>query len=329
MAKILLFGRSGQLGWELARKLAPLGELTVVGSAEVDFVRPEPIRAAIRTAQPSLIVNAAAYTAVDKAESEADLAWAINAEAPGVLAEEAARSGSLLVHYSTDYVFDGVKPEPYVETDPTNPINEYGKSKLGGERAIAQAMAGSDGRWLIFRTSWVYGARGSNFLLTMLRLAKERSELRIVDDQIGAPTSSEAIAQATVDVLARVLPVKPGQAPAQSPPSTFPSEWSGIYHLTCSGSASWFGFARESLTRTASTTGAAIPTLIPIPTVEFPRPARRPANSRLCCDLLRETFGVTLPPWQEALERVLGQLCDQVRDPAHEQALDQLHADQS
>jgi dTDP-4-dehydrorhamnose reductase len=323
MAKILLFGRSGQLGWELARRLAPLGELTVVGSSEVDFSRPEAIRATVRAVRPSLIVNAAAYTAVDRAESEPDLAWAINAEAPGILAEEAARTGSLFVHYSTDYVFDGAKPEPYIETDSTNPINEYGKSKLGGEKAIARAMAGSDGRWLIFRTSWVYGARGSNFLLTMLRMAKERSELRIVDDQVGAPTSSEAIAQATLAVLARVFPIEASHAPAQSPPPppTLPSDWSGVYHLTCSGSTSWYGFAREFLTRTAEATGATLPALIPIPTSEFPRPARRPANSRLCCDLLRETFGIPLPPWQEALDQVL----DQIRDPARSQ----FRADQS
>jgi len=179
-------------------------------------------------------------------------------------------------------------------------------------------MAGSDGRWLIFRTSWVYGARGSNFLFTMLRLAQERSELRIVDDQIGAPTSSEAIAQATADILARVFagdcpPIGAGSQPAPgAPPPIPPSEWSGIYHLTCSGAVSWFGFAKEFLTLTAESTGAALPTLIPIPSAEFPRPARRPANSRLCCELLRATFGVTLPPWQEALERVLEQIHGQV-----------------
>jgi dTDP-4-dehydrorhamnose reductase len=316
MAKILLFGRSGQLGWELARKLASRGELTVLGSAEVDFARPEAIRAAVRAVQPSLIVNAAAYTAVDKAESEPDLAWAINAEAPGVLAEEAARTGSLLVHYSTDYVFDGAKPAPYVETDLTNPINVYGKAKLGGEQAIARAMAGSNGRWLIFRTSWVYGARGSNFLLTILRLANERSELRIVDDQIGAPTSSEAIAQATAAVLARVFAADSPTGTSSQPPSnvpfpTLPADWSGIYHLTCSGAISWFGFAKEFLTCTAHATGSPAPTLIPISTSEFPRPARRPANSRLSCDLLCETFGVTLQPWQRALEWVLDQIRDQ------------------
>jgi dTDP-4-dehydrorhamnose reductase len=310
MAKILLFGRTGQLGWELSYKLASLGELTVFGSTDVDFTRPAAIRAAVRSVSPSLIVNAAAYTAVDKAESEPDLAWALNAEAPGALAEEAASLGSLLIHYSTDYVFDGTKPEPWVETDTTNPLNIYGKTKLGGEQAIARAMAGSDGRWLVFRTSWVYGARGNNFLLTMLRLAKERSELRIVDDQVGAPTSSEAIAQATTAVLSRVFSGDPAQAeaPSQPPAEDLPTDWSGIYHLTCSGAASWFGFAREFLTRADETAGTPLPTLIPIPTAEFPRPARRPANSRLSCEHLRQTFGVTLPSWQQALQRVLEQL---------------------
>jgi dTDP-4-dehydrorhamnose reductase len=319
MAKILLFGRSGQLGWELARRLASLGELTVLGSTDVDFARPEAIRSAVRAIHPSLIVNAAAYTAVDKAEAEPDLAWAINANAPRVLAEEAARTGSLLVHYSTDYVFDGAKPEAYIETDSPNPINVYGKTKLGGEQAIAAAMAGSEGRYLIFRTSWVYGARGTNFLLTMLRLAKERTELRIVDDQVGAPTSSEAIAQATVDVLDCCFGVDPAlggtrpQPLAEPPHPAPPAEWSGIYHLTCSEAASWFGFAREFLTRSTEATGFPIPTLVPISTAEFPRPARRPANSRLSCELLRETFGVTLPPWQQALERVLQQVDAQVK----------------
>jgi dTDP-4-dehydrorhamnose reductase len=308
MAKILLFGRSGQIGWELKARLAPLGELTVLGSSDVDFSRPETIRAAVRGVHPSLIVNAAAYTAVDKAESEPDLAWAINAEAPGILAEEAARLGSLLVHYSTDYVFDGARREPYTEADPTNPLNVYGKTKLGGEQAIARAMAGSGGSFLIFRTSWVYGARGSNFLLTMLRLATERSELRIVDDQVGAPTSAEAIAAATVAVLDRIIAQghpHAGRASAEGAFAEIPAEWSGIYHLTCTGAASWYGFAKEFLTRRAESAGTPLPTLIPIPTTEFPRPARRPANSRLSCEHLHETFGVRLPSWQDALENVL------------------------
>ena len=319
MAKILIFGRSGQLGWELAHQLAPLGGLTVLGSTDVDFARPVAIRTAIRSVQPSVIVNAAAYTAVGKAESEPDLAWAINAEAPGLLAEEAARAGSLLVHYSTDYVFDGAKTEPYFETDPTNPLNVYGKTKLGGEQAIARAMAGSHGRFLILRTSWVYGPRGANFLLTMLRMAKERRELSIVDDQIGAPTSSEAIASATASILDRIFTNYSAKAKTQSQhPAGFahpplPSSWSGIYHLTCSGATSWFGFAREFLTIQAEATGSPLPTLTPIPTSEFPRPARRPANSRLSCELLKQTFGVALPTWQQALHQVLGRIPRQAR----------------
>jgi dTDP-4-dehydrorhamnose reductase len=314
MAKILIFGRSGQLGWELAHQLAPLGELTVVGSSDVDFAHPDAIRSAVRAVHPSLIVNTAAYTAVDKAESEPDLAWTINAEAPGILAEEAARFGSILVHYSTDYVFDGAKPQPYIESDPTNPINVYGKTKLGGEQAIAAAMAGSEARYLILRTSWVYGARGTNFLLTMLRLAKERTELSIVDDQVGAPTSSKAIAQATTEILARILAERPVDAETQShPPAAtarpaLPANWSGLYHLTCSGSASWFEFAKEFLTRRAEAIGTPLPALIPIPTAQFPRPARRPANSRLSCELIQQTFGVTLPNWQDALQQVLEQV---------------------
>ena len=314
MAKILLFGRSGQIGWELAHRLSSLGELTVLGSTDVDFASPGGIRAAVRAIHPLLIVNAAAYTAVDKAESEPDLARAINAQAPGVLAEEAVRIGSLLVHYSTDYVFDGGKTEPYIESDPANPINVYGRTKLEGEQAIAHAMAGSDARFLIFRTSWVYGARGTNFLLTMLHLAKERSELRIVDDQVGAPTSSEAIAEATFSVLVRVFAEGSTAAGTRLQSSkeialpAFPADWSGIYHLTCSGATSWFGFAEEFLTRTAESSGAQIPRLVPISSAEFPRPARRPANSRLSCELFRETFQVTLPTWQEALQRVLSTL---------------------
>ncbi len=293
MTKIrtLVFGRSGQLGWELRHKLACLGGVAGAGSPEVDFSKPDTIRNAVRAAAPAVIVNAAAYTAVDKAESEPELALAINGTAPGVLAEEARRLGSILVHYSTDYVFDGAKQGSYVETDATNPLNVYGRTKLAGDEAI-QSVGGS---YLILRTSWVYGARGSNFLLTMLRLAKEREELRIVDDQTGAPTSSECIAQATANILAQVLGSHGGGLEGRS----------GIYHLTCGGETTWFGFAKALLTRSAATSGIAIPKLIPITTSEFPRPAQRPANSRLSCKRLEETFGVRMPPWEEALSLVL------------------------
>jgi dTDP-4-dehydrorhamnose reductase len=235
-------------------------------------------------------VNAAAYTAVDKAESEPELAMAINGTAPGVLAEEAKRLGSLLVHYSTDYVYDGTKQGPWVETDAPNPLNVYGKTKLAGDEAIA--AVGCD--HLIFRTSWVYGARGNNFLLTMLRLSKERAELRVVDDQTGAPTSSECIAQATADVLAQVLGPAGGGLQGRS----------GIYNMACSGATTWFGFAKALIERSVSL-GAGTPKLIPIPTSEFPRPAKRPANSRLSCRRVEETFGVVMPDWKVALALVL------------------------
>jgi dTDP-4-dehydrorhamnose reductase len=291
MRRTLVFGRSGQLGWELRHRLSCLGEVKTVGSSEVNFSSPDAIRGAIRDFAPSIIVNAAAYTAVDKAESEPEAAWAVNATAPGVLAEEAKRIGSLLVHYSTDYVFDGSKDGPYVESDLTNPLNEYGKSKLGGEKAIADV----GGEYLIFRTSWVYGARGTNFLLTMMRLAKERPELRIVNDQTGAPTSSECIAQTTAHILAQVVAPESGGLQGRS----------GLYHLTCAGATTWFGFAEEFLGKLSGESGLPLPKLVPIATSEFPRPAKRPTNSRLSCLRLEEAFGVKMPEWQSALSLVL------------------------
>ncbi len=289
----MVFGRIGQVGWELRHKLACLGQVAAVEYPEVDFTKADSIRNAVRAAEPSVIVNSAAYTAVDKAESEPELAWAINGTAPGVIAEEAKRLGSILVHYSTDYVFDGSKQGAYVETDAPNPLNVYGKTKLAGDEAI-QAVGGD---YLILRTSWVYGARGNNFLLTMLRLAKERTELRIVDDQTGGPTSSECIAEATADILAQVLSPAGGGLAGRS----------GIYNLTCRGETTWFGFAKAFLSKAA---GTAAPELIAIPTSEFPRPAQRPANSRLLCQRLEETFGVRLPDWEEALELVLETLAE-------------------
>jgi dTDP-4-dehydrorhamnose reductase len=292
MRRTLVFGRSGQLGWELRHRLSCLGEVKTVGSSEVNFSSPDAIRRAIRDFAPSIIVNAAAYTAVDKAESEPEAAWAINATAPGVLAEEAKGLNALLVHYSTDYVFDGSKDGLYVESDPTSPLNEYGKSKLGGEKAITAV----GGDYLILRTSWVYGARGTNFLLTMMRLAMERPELRIVNDQTGAPTSSECIAQATAHILAQVVSKQGLQGR------------SGLYHLTCAGATTWFGFAEEFLRRLSTESGSPLPKLVPIPTSEFPRPAKRPANSRLSCLRLEEAFGVKMPEWQTALSLVLESL---------------------
>jgi len=293
-SKILIFGGTGQVGFELQRKLATVGQIVGIGGPRVDFSRADLIRAAVRAAEPAVIVNAAAYTAVDKAESEPELAAAVNGVAPGVLAEEAKRLGCLLVHYSTDYVFDGAKQGPYLETDTPNPLNVYGRTKLAGDEAIL--AVGGDA--LILRTTWVYGPRGSNFLLTMLRMAKERPELRIVDDQIGAPTSSEAIAQATAEILARILAPAGGGLQGRG----------GIYNLTCAGETSWFGFAKSFLTTEAQLSGTKLPNLIPIKTSEFPRPAKRPANSRLSCRRLEETFGVRMPTWEAALGRVFDTL---------------------
>jgi dTDP-4-dehydrorhamnose reductase len=304
-SNILIFGRIGQLGWELRHKLACLGQVSAVEYPEVDFTKPDSLRAVVQALKPAVIVNSAAYTAVDKAEAEPELAMAINASAPAVLAEEARQLGSLLVHFSTDYVFDGAGQSARVETDPTGPLNVYGRTKLAGDQAIQASGCAH----LIFRTSWVYGARGNNFLLTMLRLAQERSELRVVDDQIGAPTTSECLAQATANVLAQVLsPAGPGI-----------NGRSGVYHLTNAGETSWCGFAKALLTKASTTLGTPLPQLVPIPTSEFPRPAQRPANSRLSCVRLEETFGVKMPHWDDALSLVLETLAEGAA-PIHSKA---------
>jgi dTDP-4-dehydrorhamnose reductase len=274
--RILLTGASGQVGWELRRTLASLGEVRSFDRYGLDLADVPTLVATVRSLQPKIIVNAAAYTAVDKAEAERDQAFAVNATAPDVLAEEAKRIGALLVHYSTDYVFDGEKPAPYVEDDPTGPVNAYGASKLAGE----QAVANSGCRHLILRTSWVYGPRGRNFYLTMLRLAKERPELRVVDDQVGAPTSSLAIARATAELL--------------------PKGIEGLYHLTATGETSWCGFAREILRRAGMVTP-----VVPIRTEDYPTPARRPRNSRLDCARLVRVAGVELASWEEQLAKVV------------------------
>ena len=273
--RILLTGATGQVGWELRKTLAPLGEVRAFNRFGLDLADTPVLVATVRSLQPQLIVNAAAYTAVDKAEIERDMAFAVNATAPRVLAEEARRIGALLVHYSTDYVFDGEKNEPYVEKDATRPINAYGASKLAGE----QAIVASGCRHLILRTSWVYGPRGKNFYLTILRLAKERPELRVVDDQVGAPTSSLEIARASATLL---------EKGAQ-----------GLYHMTAAGETSWCGFARAIL----ESAGIATP-VAPIPTKDYPTPARRPLNSRLDCSKLRAEHGVSLAPWERALDEV-------------------------
>jgi len=273
--RILLTGRNGQVGWELERTLAPLGEVIATDRSTLDLADADMIRRVVREAKPEIIVNAAAYTAVDKAEAEPELAMRINGFAPGVLAEEAKRLGALLVHYSTDYVFDGEKAAPYVESDAPNPINEYGKSKLAGERAIAASGC----MHLVLRTSWVYGARGRNFLLTMLRLARQKPELRVVDDQVGAPTSSSAIAQATAQLLNRGV--------------------HGLYHLCASGKVSWCGFARAILARAKID----IP-VVAIRSEDYPTPARRPRNSCLDCSRLHAHCGVEIASWEELLSEV-------------------------
>ncbi len=292
--KILLLGKTGQVGWELERCLATVCEVVALDHQGMDLANPDSIRKTVREIRPSLIVNAAAYTAVDKAEAESELSMAINGVAPGILAEEAKRLGAALIHYSTDYIFDGAKRSPYTETDAPNPLNVYGKTKLAGERAI-QAVGVSH---LIFRTSWVYGARGNNFLLTILRLAKEKPQLRIVNDQVGAPTWSRFIAAATAQVLAQVLCV-PGHESARGW-----ADFSGVYHISCGGITSWHGFA-ERVLAAPGVAYSVKPLLTPIPTSAYPAAALRPAYSVLSTHKVTDVFAVTLPDWKIGLDLVL------------------------
>jgi len=293
--KLLILGHLGQVGVELQRALAPLGVLALADKESVDLAQPDTIRQLVRRINADVVVNAAAYTAVDKAEEEPELAFAINGTAPGVIAEESARSGALLIHYSTDYVFDGAKPAPWVETDEPNPINVYGASKLAGEKAVA----GIGGRHYIFRTSWVYAPHGVNFLRTVSRLASERDELRIIDDQIGAPTSARMIAEATALAIAGAIDVRiTGE---RSGRAAF-----GVYHMTCAGQVSWFGFAKEFLGWIATKQpDRKIARCVPISTAEYPLAARRPANSLLSNSRLATGFGLQLPDWRTALRWVL------------------------
>ena len=295
MARILLLGAGGQLGLCLKRALAASHEqtahdLTALTRAEVDFSNPEAVRAAVRSAAPEIVINAAAYTAVDKAESEPELAHRVNAVAPGVIAEELKATNGWLIHYSTDYVFDGSATEPWRETDPTGPLSVYGQSKLDGELAIAATGC----RHLIFRTSWVYAAEGKNFLHTMLRLGRERDQLKIVDDQIGAPTTAEALTEATLAALAHILASENG------------SSTSGTYHLACAGATSWCGFAKAIFVAFAAQQKA--PEVLPIPTSAYPTPAKRPHNSRLNCEKFSAQFGYRMPDWQEALHQVAAEM---------------------
>lgn len=294
---ILLFGKGGQVGWELQRALAPLGELVALDfdSSEGlcgDFSQPDAVAATVRRIAPDLIVNAAAHTAVDRAESEPDLARLINAVTPGRIAQEARALGAHLVHYSTDYVFDGSGEAARAEDAPTNPLSVYGRTKLEGEQAIAASGA----THLILRTSWVYAARGGNFARTMLRLAKERDRLTVIADQIGAPTGAELLADVTAHAV-RTLRVRP--------------ELSGLYHCVAAGETSWHGYARHVIAR-ARTAGQDIrvadEAIVPIPTTDYPTPAARPLNSRLDTRRLCETFGLVLPHWQQGVDRMLAEI---------------------
>jgi dTDP-4-dehydrorhamnose reductase len=296
--KILLFGKGGQVGWELQRSLAPLGEVVALstGSQELcgDFSNPEGITQTVRAVAPDVIVNAAAYTAVDKAESEPELARIINALTPGILAQEAKRSGAWLVHYSTDYVFNGEGDKPWVETDSTAALSVYGKTKLEGEEAILAAGC----RHLIFRTSWVYAARGGNFAKTMLRLAQERDSLSVINDQFGAPTGADLIADITAHAIrtARNLP-----------------EVGGLYHLVAGGQTSWHAYASFVIdfARQAGVEIKVTPSAIhPVPTSAFPTPARRPGNSRLDTGKLQDTFSLYLPHWQSGVTRMLTEIIE-------------------
>jgi dTDP-4-dehydrorhamnose reductase len=292
---ILLTGADGQVGWELRRTLAPLGRVVAVRRADVDLADEGALRALVRELRPAAIVNAAAYTAVDRAETERELAFAVNATAPGVLAEESARLGVPVVHYSTDYVFDGTKGAPYTEDDPVTPLGVYGESKLAGDRAILVSGAAH----LVFRTSWVYAARGRNFLLTMLRLAHEREELRVVVDQRGVPTPARLIAETTAQVLGRF---------ATGAGFAIPEQRWGVYNLAARGETTWHGFAEAIVALDPRREAQRCRAVTAITTAEFPTPARRPAYSVLEPARLEGAFGVRMPEWREGLELVMGEL---------------------
>lgn len=297
--KILLTGSNGQVGWELARALLPLGEIIAVNRTQADLADLDSLRHAVQKYNADVIVNAAAYTAVDKAETEKGLAFLINAEAPGVLAEAAKKTGALLIHYSTDYVFDGTKASAYAEDDVPNPVNIYGQSKLAGEQAIQ--ASGVD--YMILRTSWVYAARGHNFLKSILRLAAEREELNIVADQIGSPTWARLIAETTAHILRQSL--------LERREGGFNS---GLYNLTSAGETSWHGFARMIVDVAKQQQNQALKnhTINPIATAAYPLPAKRPANSRLATDRLEQHFGLKMPAWDQALTLCIKDIADSV-----------------
>ncbi|MGG6270705.1 dTDP-4-dehydrorhamnose reductase [Leptolyngbya sp. AN03gr2] len=301
MVKILLIGATGQVGWELQRTLSTLAELVCVSHASkgyrsMNLTKSDRIREVIREVQPTLIVNAAAYTAVDKAETEPELAMTVNGKALQIIAEEAKRLNAGVIHYSTDYVFDGTQTAPYGEAARPNPLNVYGKTKLAGEQALATIEV----PYLIFRTSWVYGLRGKNFLRTMLKLAQERQELKIVADQIGAPTWSRTIAEVTAQIVAQAKP----------DPTRFLNDYQGIYHLTSTGQASWYEFAKTIFELTKSFEQQAIKAVLPISSEEYPTPAKRPLYSSLDLTKISQTFNLQLPNWHQALELVLSEWND-------------------
>ncbi|MNO67849.1 dTDP-4-dehydrorhamnose reductase [compost metagenome] len=284
--KVLINGRHGQVSHELQRRLGALGELVVLGRDQLDLAQPDQIRRQVQNIRPDLIINAAAHTAVDLAESEPQSAFAINAVAPGILAEEALALDIPLIHYSTDYVFDGMKAGPYNEDDTPNPLGVYGKSKLAGEQAIRDVQ----GKHLILRTSWVYSTHGRNFLLTMQRLLQEKPELRVVADQIGAPTWAGTIANSTLALIERWQ-------------TSQVANW-GTYHLSAQGETSWFGFA-QAIGEALRQQGKPCADLLPIPSSDYPTPAARPLNSRLDCSRLQRDWGVSQPDWQTALRECL------------------------
>jgi dTDP-4-dehydrorhamnose reductase len=288
LPSILIIGKIGQVGWELRRTLASLGRVVSVDFPDIDLTDGKSIVQWVHETRPQVIVNAAAYTAVDKAESESEKCNLINGVAPGILAEEARKLSALLVHYSTDYIFDGTKTTPYTETDSPNPLGAYGRSKLAGDQAVEQV----DGNHLIFRLCWVYGARGQNFMLTMMRLAREREKLRVVRDQFGCPTWSRMIAETTALALK--------QAVADPEPDAF----KGVYHLAASGQTNWHAFA-EAIVKQMPAEGKKCQQIEAITTAEYPLPAKRPSYSILSCEKLQRTFGLRLPDWEESLKQVM------------------------